>query len=66
MGNWTIDIVSHEVVKETDGWKGYYVILVRLRDRQLTSPNHRNGWVISRTLTQIKELVHQLGQVSGL
>jgi len=53
-----------QVVKETDGWAVYYLILIRLHDTQYASPTHTNGWVVSRTLQQIKELHSDLCQVS--
>lgn len=51
-------------MEESGGWRAYYLILIRLQDQVLASPTQRNGWVVSRTLQQIKELQHDLCQVS--
>lgn len=58
-----IIIITIQVTKEDDGWIVYYLVLIRLQDQQIASPLHRNGWVVTRTLHQIKALHRDLCQV---
>ena len=57
------DFCLNQLVKEDEGWIIYYIIMIRLQDQLLASATDRNGWVVTRTHRQIKELHHDLCQV---
>ncbi|XP_067945493.1 sorting nexin-25-like isoform X2 [Watersipora subatra] len=64
VGLWNATTVQYELVKEDDGWIVYYVIMIRLQDQLTASATDRNGWVITRTYRQIKELYYDVCQLA--
>ena len=52
-------------MKEQDGWKLYFLILISIQDPHLASACLTNGWVVSRTLQQVKSLHQELCNVSN-